>query len=426
MPTPTSNRIAIQRKGAQRKVIVIGWLTLGIPAAAAAFTVVYESAALAVPRRPTKTFSSSRIALFQSSSKKEDSDDLLSLLDESILLYSLLVNKNNNTSATDDATDIGSLRKREIITLIEQVALSLPTSTTNDDNSVEYDETRKIAEIGGKLDETILSGYQSTFSKEEEDAWIQNVQTLSAEYETRLQRTEDLTVVLKQIPPKNKREEVTMVEQLSDRLDQMKTLIDPVGLIKSSAVVGKPRTTPNGEASSKRSSSQTQFPAEAKAYQNKTPAVSSNSEALMAPPNTAILDGNTVSTSLVEKKVFQTFASLSSQQSDVQDDENVNTGSAGVIAALLAAAIGTFVSLFARKFVECGIAMAGNCDAFPLFLIVSYLLRYSFLPAGAFALAPHPDLSLQSITPEPIIVRSVTPDPSPPSETSLWLLNTYK
>jgi hypothetical protein len=359
MPTPTSNRIAIQRKGARRKVIEIVWLTLGIPAAVAAFTVVYESAALAVPRPPTRTFSSSRIALFQSSSKKEDSDDLLSLLDESILLYSLLDNKNNNKSETDDATDIGSLRKREIISLIEQVALSLPTSTTNDDNSGDDDETSDIAEIGGKLDDTILRGYQSTFSKEEADAWIQNVQNLSAEYEKRLQRTEDLTIVLKQTLPKNKREKGTKVEQLSDRLDQMKTLIDPVGLIKSSAVVGKPSTTPNEETSSIRSSSQTQLPAEAKAYQNKTPAVSSSSEALMAPPNTALVDGNTVSTILVEKKVFQTFASLSSQQSDVQDDENVNASSAGVIAALLAAAIGTLVSLLLANSSSAGLLWPG-------------------------------------------------------------------
>jgi hypothetical protein len=70
--------------------------------------------------------------------------------------------------------------------------------------------------------------------------------------------------------------------------------------------------------------------------------------------------------------------------------------------------------------------MASNCDVFPMFPHGS-VTALLFLPrTGAFVLAPPDDLSLPSVPPEPIIVRSVTPDPSPPSETSLWLLNTYK
>ena len=151
-----------------------------------------------------------------------DSGDPLSLMDETVSLYLILSNADNES---DD--DIVSLRKREIVELVENTIEEL----SNVGSSTAIDSREKavdgVAELGRKLDEIILINYQSTFSSEEYDDWVKKVEMFSRELDEKLK---DLDSAMPLLPTPISEAQSRRFEGLRVRLNQLKILIPPVRL----------------------------------------------------------------------------------------------------------------------------------------------------------------------------------------------------
>ena len=188
---------------AQRKTERVCWILLYLAFTAAGFTFTRKPSC----RQSTRT---SHLAT-------SDSGDLLSLMDEAVSLYLLLSNTDN-----ESVGDIVSLRKREIVELVENTIEEL----SDVGSSTAIDSREKavygVAELGRQLDETILINYQSTFSSTEYEDWIKKVEMISVELEEKLKAL-DSTLPL--LPAPISEDKSGRVEGLRVRLNQLKILV---------------------------------------------------------------------------------------------------------------------------------------------------------------------------------------------------------
>ena len=158
----------------------------------------------------------------------KNSDELLSLMDEAVSLYSRL-----NLSIDDVNDDIVSLRKREVVELVENTIGSLTSgsiqSSEEDSGLVVVDgvvDAAAVAQLSKRLDKAILIDYQPTFTNEEYDEWIKNIEIISSELDNKLKGVKITSMPQLSAAPPTKRSSES-IHGLRVRLDQLKTLISP-------------------------------------------------------------------------------------------------------------------------------------------------------------------------------------------------------
>ncbi|KAG7338164.1 hypothetical protein IV203_026032 [Nitzschia inconspicua] len=202
------------------------------------------------------------------SSSKEDATITTAawMLDDMVLLYSSAARQ----SRKDDDKMISSYRQQEMTMLIEDIVLlqSRQDQPGEDDNDNDHDITvpelqkttpsrdedpatsllEPLVAISQALDETILGSYNSEFSMDEMDRWVQQIASLNRELETQIQRTlpppstatlskrEAAAIEVAAVPveeedtiaPKHRQQCLTM-EEIRSRLENLRILIDPTG-----------------------------------------------------------------------------------------------------------------------------------------------------------------------------------------------------
>jgi hypothetical protein len=215
-------------------------------------------------RYPSKRHESSSDDYFDNAN-----DNLSVLLDEAVTLYSKVGSKK------DDANDIAGLRKRELIWLVEDVALAMTMRQSEEtivgnENTIHNErdeagiistiETLSIGQLSYLLDACILQGYQSTFTEQELDEWVQKVEYLSLELERRLlaggTSSGASQAVLKEAAPIDDKEEEKSggsVKELATRLEQYRILIATPDLDEDATTINAPSKSPTTETISKES-----------------------------------------------------------------------------------------------------------------------------------------------------------------------------
>ena len=172
--------------------------------------VVSVVAAFGISKNPTRS-----TRLYQLSKV----DELLTLMDESVCLHARLSLHPQNDEIQKD---IIALRQKELVSLIEDAAMTM--------KYVEFDEKNNrgsVGELSKKLDEAILMGYQSTFTEEEFDNWVSQVEFLSNQYQQMLDVRCAGGGEITPFGIENGRKLWT-VDELQVRFEQMRTLISPV------------------------------------------------------------------------------------------------------------------------------------------------------------------------------------------------------
>ncbi len=162
---------------------------------------------------------------------EEEQEDKLSpeeLIDEAVLLFSIVSQRTSFDDNTEADNDILKLRGGELSRLIEDAVFDARGvvrggAAMEDDEPTKEPET--LSEISQALDNQILLGYEATFTEKELEKWIEGIDALQ----------QNLQSMLASLPPGS---DITMegtapqaptpLDQLYDRLETMRTLIDPV------------------------------------------------------------------------------------------------------------------------------------------------------------------------------------------------------
>ena len=162
---------------------------------------------------------------------EEEHDDKLSpeeLIDEAVLLYSIVSQRTGFDDNTEADNDILKLRGGELTRLIEDSVFDARGivrggAAMEDDKPTKEPET--LSEISQALDDQILLGYETTFTEEELEKWIEGIDALQQKLQSMLAALppgSDITTEAKAPQPP------TPLDQLYVRLGTMRTLIDPV------------------------------------------------------------------------------------------------------------------------------------------------------------------------------------------------------
>jgi hypothetical protein len=176
------------------------------------------------------------ISTTQLSLSSDNEDDHQLLLDESVLLYSQVL-RQQDIGDTEVENDIEILRKNELTTLVEDVVFDAAAGM-GDNNAAETtveleEEEETLMYVSQSLDHQILLGYQSTFTEDEFDRWVQGIDSLYMKIQTQLAALPSASSLLTEATTATTNnanmKKTTTLAQLHVRLESMRTLIDPVG-----------------------------------------------------------------------------------------------------------------------------------------------------------------------------------------------------
>jgi hypothetical protein len=178
-----------------------------------------------------------------------DDEDFLALMDESVLLYSKVQHLSLSTDKEIDR-DLQKLREAEVTALVEDIVYA-QIKDDDDDDDDKQPATTTLYELGQKLDQAMLNGYQSTFTQEELDEWVHYIQSLYSNFESKLAAAASsdasepaTTTAMTTTSP---------LESLQTRLEQLRTLIAPTSLSSGKPLLSSLPLQPNSDSSSKQS-----------------------------------------------------------------------------------------------------------------------------------------------------------------------------
>ncbi len=166
---------------------------------------------------------------------EEEQKSFEDLMDEAVLLYSVTSRRDRFDDTTQAERDILKLRGDELSKVIEDAVFDargvvrdgLTIIENNADETPTEPET--LSQISQALDEQILLGYEATFTEDELEKWIAGIESLQQKLEIQLKALPPGSDWVTEIPEAPKPKPPTPLEKIHDRLETMRTLIDPEG-----------------------------------------------------------------------------------------------------------------------------------------------------------------------------------------------------
>lgn len=161
------------------------------------------------------------------------------LMDDAILLYSKV-----EYLPPDMSKDLIELRRNDVVALVEDIVFAQNKIV---DSQHEEREPYKspLLLLSQEIDETILEGYKSTFTKQELEDWVERIESLQIQLETLLEGTnQSPKELLRQIYSSTiSTSPATTLKSLESRLEQLRNVIYPIGHLYSSPLPQTMTTT---------------------------------------------------------------------------------------------------------------------------------------------------------------------------------------
>ena len=182
---------------------------------------------------------------------EEEEKSLEDLMDEAVLLYSVTSRRERFNDNTEAERDILKLRGNELSAVIEDAVFNAcgverdEVATTVNNMGETPTEPETLFEISQALDKQILLGYEATFNEAELEIWIAGIETLQQKLETQLKALPPGSDWATENPEATAPKPPTPLEKIHDRLETMRTLIDPEGCDRLRPPLAKVLTVPS-------------------------------------------------------------------------------------------------------------------------------------------------------------------------------------
>ena len=169
------------------------------------------------------------------------------LMDEAVLLYSVTSRRERFNDNTEGERDILKLRGDELSKVIEDAVFDA-SGVLREENAVTENEVpaepETLFQISQALDQQILMGYEVTFTEDELEKWISGIELLQQKLETQLKALPPGSDWAAETPEVTEPKPPTSLEKFNDRLETMRTLIDPEGRDRLRPPLAKVSTIP--------------------------------------------------------------------------------------------------------------------------------------------------------------------------------------
>lgn len=169
------------------------------------------------------------------------------LMDEAVLLYSVTSRRERFDDNTEGERDILKLRGDELSKVVEDAVFDASGVLRDEVVMIENEtpaEPETLSQISQALDRQILMGYEVTFTERELETWISGIEILQQKLETQLKALPPGSDWAAETPEEPEPKPPTSLENIYDRLETMRTLIDPEGRDRLRPPLAKVPTIP--------------------------------------------------------------------------------------------------------------------------------------------------------------------------------------